>query len=406
MKTMHISIIAILISTTTIVPIHALEAATPQNNDTITTSAKIVGIRTENCDFKETFLVSGTIGMPLGNSPAQIRIYNPNGTIYDSERIPSQQILPDGKYWYLFNIIYGNATLVGPYDITVSYNGQSARTSVHLVGPSIIRGQVPNTLRIVDSNGNNLTEVRAGQQVQIEDSVQPPMCSDPQFAYIVQVQDKNAATVSLSWIEGTFDKDKPMNFSETWMPITAGSYTIQRYLWQSIENPNSLSPPVSTDLTVWPSLSDYTRSTIRNGENFQCQSGYELVIKSNNNSTACVTPSTASKLVEHGWGTFAASSIDGTGNQEKNGTLSGNVARAGGPRSGPQLNYEVDVYADDGITIVGKTLSDYNGNYSIQLPAGNYVIYAPDYPARQTHFVSVTSGKNTVLDIIYGTGYK
>ncbi|MDE1878856.1 MAG: hypothetical protein KGI07_10135, partial [Thaumarchaeota archaeon] len=221
MKAPYLSILVILISATTIVSVHAFESSINQNSS-ITISAQLGEIKTENCDFKENFLVSGTIGMPLSNLPVQIRIYNPNGTIYDSERIPPQQILPDGKYWYLFNIIYGNATLVGPYDITVSYNGQSARTSVHLVGPSIIRGQVPNTIRIVDSNGNNLTEVRVGQQVQIEDSVQPPMCSDPQFAYIVQVQDKNAATVSLSWIEGTFDKDKPMNFSETWMPFTAG----------------------------------------------------------------------------------------------------------------------------------------------------------------------------------------
>ncbi|MDE1832516.1 MAG: hypothetical protein KGI02_09140 [Thaumarchaeota archaeon] len=250
MKTLHLVIIVILIYTTTIVPVRALETATPQNNDTITTSSQIVGINNENCDFKETFLVNGTIGMPLSNLPVQIRIYNPNGTIYDSERIPPQQISHDGNYWYSFNLIYGNNTPAGPYSITVSYNGHSAESSVHLMLPPIIRAPPPNTLRIVDNNGHDLSAVSVGQQVQIEDSVQPPMCSDPQFAYIVQVQDKNAATVSLSWVEGTFDKDKPMNFSETWMPFTAGSYTIQRYLWQSIESPNALEPSLSKAVEV------------------------------------------------------------------------------------------------------------------------------------------------------------
>lgn len=99
-------------------------------------------------------------------------------------------------------------------------------------------------------------------------------------------------------------------------------------------------------------------------------------------------------------------SIDDTYDQKMNGTLSGGVALAGGPRAGPQANYEVDVYAADGIAIVGKTLSDDKGNYSIHLPAGNYTIYAPDYPARQTHAVSVFPGKNTVFNIVYGIGYK
>lgn len=138
----------------------------------------------------------------------------------------------------------------------------------------------------------------------------------------------------------------------------------------------------------------------------KCNQGFQLVIKSEDGSPACVKPDTAQTLIMRGWGTFTVPSIDNAYDQKMNGTLSGNVVRAGGPRSGPQVNYEVDVYASDGITIVGKTFSDTQGNYSISLPAGNYTIYAPDYPTKQTHHVSVISGKNTILNIAYGTGYK
>lgn len=137
-----------------------------------------------------------------------------------------------------------------------------------------------------------------------------------------------------------------------------------------------------------------------------CKQEYQLIFKAEDGSPACVKPDTASILVKRGWAISTIKSIHDASNQEMNGTLSGNIIRAGGPRSDPQANYEVDVYASDGITIVGKTLSDANGNYSIQLPAGNYTIYAPDYPIRQTHLVSVISGENTVLNITYGTGYK
>ena len=93
--------------------------------------------------------------------------------------------------------------------------------------------------------------------------------------------------------------------------------------------------------------------------------------------------------------------------KQNDGTLSGDVILAGGPLGiGTQKNYEVDVYATDGVTIVAKTLVDANAHYSIQLPAGNYIIYAPDYPTKHTYLVSVSQGKNTVFNIAYGSGYK
>ncbi|MDE1764767.1 MAG: hypothetical protein KGI27_00690 [Thaumarchaeota archaeon] len=251
MKHVHLAMIVILTSAALIAPVYALEATASQSNGPITMSAQLGEIKNERCDFRETFLVNGTISIPITNSPVQIEIYNPSGTIYNSERIPPQQILPDGKYWYSFDIVYGNTTPVGPYKVKVSYNGYSVMTSVHLVLPTIIRGPAPDTLRIVNNNGDNLHEVRIGQQVQIEDSVQPPMYgNDSEFAYIVQVQDRKGETVSLSWIEGAFVKNQPMNFSETWTPFFPGNYTIQRYLWQSIESPNALEPSVSKTVEV------------------------------------------------------------------------------------------------------------------------------------------------------------
>ncbi|MDE1764614.1 MAG: hypothetical protein KGH88_10300, partial [Thaumarchaeota archaeon] len=89
--------------------------------------------------------------------------------------------------------------------------------------------------------------------------------------------------------------------SVSWTPTEAGKYTVQVFVWQSINNPNALSPPVSAELTIWPSLPVYAGNATRNVENPHCQSSYVLVIKSNNNSTVCVTPDTAQKLVEQGW---------------------------------------------------------------------------------------------------------
>ncbi|NHI04618.1 hypothetical protein DYY67_1779 [Candidatus Nitrosotalea sp. TS] len=181
---------------------------------------------------------------------------------------------------------------------------------------------------------------------------------------------------------------------------TSAEQTVSKSLQFQIRDVNSDSsgPPIPIPET--PSPLQQFKSGIK-AEDVKCAGGFTLVLKSEDSSPACVKPDTAQKLIERGWGTFTVLSTDYT-YQKMNGTLSGNVVLAGGP----QANYEVDVYVTDGTTIVGKTLSDVNGNYSIQLPAGNYTIYVPDYPTKQTHFVSVFSGKNTIFNIVYGTGYK
>jgi hypothetical protein len=99
-------------------------------------------------------------------------------------------------------------------------------------------------------------------------------------------------------------------------------------------------------------------------------------------------------------------------NSALNGTLSGAVYIMGGPAENilkpspnPGVNYEVDVYNTDGVTIVGKTLSDENAHYTIQLPAGNYIIYTY-HLSKQSNFVTVVAGKNTIFNITYDNGMR
>ena len=85
------------------------------------------------------------------------------------------------------------------------------------------------------------------------------------------------------------------------------------------------------------------------------------------------------------------------------GTLSGTVSSYvyGGPLGGAtnrSANYEVFVYAPDGITMVGKTFSDDDAHYSLQLPAGKYVIYTYN-EIKQKYTVSVYAGQNSIFNI-------
>lgn len=173
-----------------------------------------------------------------------------------------------------------------------------------------------------------------------------------------------------------------------------------------IEN-NSTNPTYWNPFGSFSPLQQYNKGIA--SKDIKCKSDLQLIIKLEDHSPACVKSITAQKLVERSWGIINISWIgDHDTSEGKMGTLSGIVSLAGGPFGlvGLKANYEVDVYASNGTTIIGKTLTDAQGNYSIQLPDGNYTIYAPDSPTRQTHFVSVFSGKNTIFNIVYGTGYK
>jgi hypothetical protein len=79
------------------------------------------------------------------------------------------------------------------------------------------------------------------------------------------------------------------------------------------------------------------------------------------------------------------------------------------PCEGPYPNYPITVYTVDGRTTVARTSSDKNGNYRIELSAGNYIIYTQsglnksDVRANQ---VTIANGRSTRLDLAVDTGIR
>ena len=100
------------------------------------------------------------------------------------------------------------------------------------------------------SLANDEWEALVDTQVQItadltnnQDKVQP-------FAYLVQIQDENGVTVSLSWITGSLEPGQFMNPSQSWTPTNPGKYTAQIFVWESVDNPDALSVPLMIKINV------------------------------------------------------------------------------------------------------------------------------------------------------------
>ena len=144
---------------------------------------------------------------------------------------------------------YRDRTLPPPY----TPNDQLRLTSTTFIGtivPPLERAPASNT-RVVDSFGNAITgAVKSGQQIQITADLTNGQDRDQPFAYLVQIQDANGVTVSLSWITGTLTAGQSLNPAQSWTPQSSGTYTAQIFVWQSIDNPNALSPPLTTTINV------------------------------------------------------------------------------------------------------------------------------------------------------------
>ncbi len=148
-------------------------------------------------------------------------------------------------------------TITGEYvDRTLPYphspSDQLHLTATTTVGTNISPLEQINASnpRIADSRGNAITTVKVNQQVLIEADLKNNQQRDQPFAYLVQVEDSNGVTLSLSWITGTLTGSQFLNLAESWLPPSSGKYTAQIFVWQSISEPNALSPPLSTIINV------------------------------------------------------------------------------------------------------------------------------------------------------------
>ncbi|MBI1827985.1 MAG: hypothetical protein HY222_04445 [Thaumarchaeota archaeon] len=148
-------------------------------------------------------------------------------------------------------------TITGEYvDRTLPYphspSDEIRLTTTTIVGiPIASLEQVnSNNPRIVDSLGNAITTAKVNQQILIEADLKNMQQRDQPFAYLVQIEDSSGVTLSLSWITGTLTGDQFLNLAESWLPPSPGKYTAQIFVWQSLSEPNALSPPLSITITV------------------------------------------------------------------------------------------------------------------------------------------------------------
>jgi len=93
-------------------------------------------------------------------------------------------------------------------------------------------------------------KITVDKQVMIMADLSNGQDRDQKFAYIVQIRDENGVVISLSWITGSLTPGQSFSPALSWTPISAGTYTIQIFVWESVNNPDALSVPLLLSVDV------------------------------------------------------------------------------------------------------------------------------------------------------------
>ncbi|MGQ0637900.1 MAG: hypothetical protein ACT4N1_00855 [Nitrososphaerota archaeon] len=93
-------------------------------------------------------------------------------------------------------------------------------------------------------------EVLVDHQVQITADLTNNQKREQPFAYLIQIQNEDGVTISLSWITGSLASGQSMSPSQSWTPTETGRYNAQIFVWESVDNPDALSAPLTITINV------------------------------------------------------------------------------------------------------------------------------------------------------------
>ncbi len=92
---------------------------------------------------------------------------------------------------------------------------------------------------------NGIWHTKVNKQIQITADIVNNQDRPQPFAYLVQIQNQDGVVISLSWLTGSLDSSQTLSPAQSWVPTVPGVYTAQIFVWEGIDNPNALSPPLT-----------------------------------------------------------------------------------------------------------------------------------------------------------------
>ena len=109
---------------------------------------------------------------------------------------------------------------------------------------------IMNNSDILAQNGESIRKLDVGQTGMIFSKIMNTLDYTHDFAYIVQIKNEKNDVVSLSWVTGQVIPSQELGMSISWTPKELGKYSIDRFVWNSINDSIPLTNIISTEILI------------------------------------------------------------------------------------------------------------------------------------------------------------
>lgn len=146
-----------------------------------------------------------------------------------------------------------------PVNYTDSQNTILTEGGLEIFTTAMVGGSSPPLERVPTLNFRLLSmeneiiidnSILVDHQISLVSDLENQQNNTQPFAYLVQIQNDKNQVVSLSWLAGNLTSFQKITSGVAWIPFEGGSYSATAFVWESIDNPNALSPPLSLEINV------------------------------------------------------------------------------------------------------------------------------------------------------------
>ena len=143
---------------------------------------------------------------------------------------------------------YDDYTLPKPHSISDNLKIETTAIIDSSV-PAVERIQ-NSEITITDGFRNTSHNLDVNSQLHIIGTVSNMQNFNQNFVYLFQIKNELNSVESISWVRGQLTSDQTFDVSQSWTPNKIGEYTIETFVWHTLNDPTPLSLVSTTKVTI------------------------------------------------------------------------------------------------------------------------------------------------------------
>jgi len=136
-----------------------------------------------------------------------------------------------------------------PADFATKALAKSVTATVK-VGATVTMTVPAGAISVKNSAGTVVASPTKGSILLLESTMTSAATADTAYTFLVQVKNVQGEVTSLTWTTGTIAASGSLTIAQSWIPTTAGTYTVQVFVWDNLTNATPLSDAQTSTVTV------------------------------------------------------------------------------------------------------------------------------------------------------------